>query len=138
MYEGKGSCQSSEEANCVPLRIKNQHMVLSSDSIFSELMVRLILSGSSYHSPGTVCISFHGLLKGPHLSRCEWLSGTTTASFPMDSLRPYQKNPIIICLSGRTSSKFKLGKRNSFQPTCMELPLITDVSKALLATADLG
>ena len=44
---------------------------------------------------------------------------------------PTQKNLIVICLSGRTSSKFILGKGNSFQPTCTELLLITDVSKAL-------
>lgn len=68
-----------------------------------------------------------------------WIAfGTMTCSFPKDFLRPYQKNPIIICLSGRTSSKFKLGKGNSFQPTYKELPLITDVSNAPLETASLG
>ena len=68
----------------------------------------------------------------------EWLSGTKTCSIPMDSLRPHRKSPILICLSGRTSPKFRLGKGNSIRPTCTALPLITDVSHAPLAEADLA
>lgn len=76
----------------------------------------------------TVYISFCSL------SVCHYGNGVLEpghSTSPRISSHPTQKNLIVICLSGRTSSKFILGKGNSFQPTCTELLLITDVSKAL-------
>lgn len=78
----------------------------------------------------TVCISFHSLTDPV----CHYGNGILEpghSTSPWIPSHPTPKNLIIICLSGRTSSKFILGKGNSFQPTCTELPLITDVSKAL-------
>lgn len=78
----------------------------------------------------TVCISFRSLTDPV----CHYGNGILEpghSTSPWIPSHPTQKNLIIICLSGRTSSKFILGKGNSFQPTCTELPLITDVSRAL-------
>ena len=80
----------------------------------------------------TVCISFRSLTDPVcHYGNGILEPGHSTSPSPWIPSHPTQKILIIICLSGRTSSKFILGKGNSFQPTCTELPLITDVSKAL-------
>lgn len=130
------SCQSHEQANNVrSLEEKRRNMVPGQDGIFTELTVNLSISQPQALS---TCIHHGACTTNPMCHCVTRCLGPRHPAFPGTPPDPTREiPPSSVSLTGHHQNS-KLGKGTSFQPTCPELPRITDVSNARPPTADLG